>query len=353
MLTEKMFIPVEKLCNENYTCYMPMDSPEKIHNAIHAARMYYYQNKTTEAIAREMYISRSSVSRLIAFARDRGFVTIRIIDVDDQASELAKAIYAKYHQIKKIHIVPVSQMLGESEWLEAVAQYTANYLNTIFDSNMILGVAWGATINAISRFLTPKATHNSHIVQLNGAGNTRSMGIEYASEIIMRFGHAYQASVELFPVPTFFDYSSTKESLWKERSIKRILELQEASDLLLHSIGAVSSGVPSHVYSGGFLETKDYQELRRLNIAGDIATVFFRQDGSFDNIPLNLRASGPNLNLIKQKRALCVVSGLGKTAGLHAALLGGLIKELIVDEPTARMLVNEYISTRKESYFNE
>ena len=330
-----------------------MEDPEKIHNAIHAARMYYYQNKTTEAIAIDMAISRSSVSRLITFARERGLVTIRVIDVDDQPSVLAQAIYANYQHIKKIHIVPVSQMLGEAEWLDAVALYSANYLNTIMDSDMIMGVAWGATISAISSYLQPKTTHNSHIVQLNGAGNTRSMGIEYASEIIMRFGHAYQASVDLFPVPTFFDYVSTKEALWKERSIKRILGLQERADLLLHSIGAVSSGVPSHVYSGGFLEPKDYQELRSFNIAGDIATVFFRQDGSFDNIPINLRASGPNLNLIKQKRALCIVSGLGKTAGLHAALLGGLINELVVDEPTARMLVNKYISTKKEKNFDE
>lgn len=330
-----------------------MEDTEKIHNAIHAARMYYYQNLTTEAIAREMVISRSSVSRLIAFARERGLVTIRIIDVDDQPSALAQSMYSKYHQVKKVHIVPVPYILGETEWLERVAQYTANYLNTIFDSEMIMGVAWGATISAISRYLQPKTTHNSHIVQLNGAGNTRSMGIEYAGEIIMRFGHAYQASVDLFPVPTFFDYVSTKEAFWKERSVKRILELQERADLLLHSIGAVSSGVPSHVYSGGFLETKDYQELRRLNIAGDIATVFFRQDGSFDNIPINLRASGPNLNLIKQKNAVCVVSGLGKVAGLHAALLGGLVKELIVDEPTARMLVEKYITTRKDNIFDE
>ena len=55
----------------------------------------------------------------------------------------------------------------------------------------------------------------------------------------------------------------------------------------------------------------------------------------------------------KQKRAICVVSGLAKAAGLHAALTGGLIKELIVDEPTARLLVNKYISNKKEKCLDE
>ena len=322
---------------------------EKIHKAIRAARMYYYENLTTNAIARNMDISRSSVSRLISYAREKGLVTISVADVDNQPTELARIIQNHYKNEVKVHVVPVPYMLNESEWLERTAQYAACSLNAIFDSNMIMGVAWGTTISAISRYLQPKTTHNSHIVQLNGAGNTRTMGIKYAGEIIIRFGNAYQASVDLFPVPTFFDFVSTKEAMWKERSIRRILELQGHADILLHSIGAVNSGVPSHVYSGGFLEERDYREIRKYDIAGDIATVFFRKDGSFDNIPLNLRASGPHLSLFKQKRAICVVSGLGKVDGLFAALSGGLVRELIVDEPTARMLVNKYIVKREET----
>ena len=330
-----------------------MDTSSKVTCSIKAAQLYYYQNLTTEAIAQEMGISRSSVSRLLAYARENGLVSIQVINVEDQPTSLARAIQSHYKEARKVHVVPVSHILGESDWLERTAQYAANYLNTIFDSGMIMGVAWGATISAISRYLQPKTTHNSHIVQLNGAGNTRTMGIEYASKIIFRFANAYQASVDLFPVPTFFDYVSTKEAMWKERSIRRILELQERADLLLHSIGAVKSGVPSHVYSGGFLEEKDYQELRRLDIAGDIATVFFRPDGTFNNIPLNLRASGPSLSMIKEKRAICVVSGLAKAAGLHAALSGGLVKEVIVDEPTARLLVSKYITNEKDKYLDE
>ena len=116
--------------------------------------------------------------------------------------------------------------------------------------------------------------------------------------------------------------------------------MQKNADLLLHSIGAVNAGIPSHVYSGGYLEDEDYLELKKYHIAGDIATVFFRDNGSFDDIPLNERASGPNLNLFKEKNGICVVSGLAKVNGLHAALKGGLISDLIVDEPTARELIN-------------
>lgn len=317
-----------------------MDRTEKINQAIRAARMYYYQGMTSAAIAREMNLSRSSISRLISFAKDNGFVEIRVIDPIEQPMILEDEIRSTY-PIQKVHVVPVPDIVGEAEWLERIAQFTAKYLNSIFDSNMILGVAWGTTLSAISNHLLPKTTHNSQIVQLNGAGNTRSMGIEYASEIIMRFASNFQARAHLFPVPTFFDYASTKEAMWKERSIQRILDLQEKADLLLYSIGAVNAGVPSHVYAGGYLEEQDLDEIRKNEIIGDIATVFFREDGSFADIPINRRTSGPNLNLFREKHGICVVSGLAKVKGLHVALQGEFIKELIVDEPTARAL-NEY-----------
>lgn len=319
-----------------------MNVTEKLADSIKAARMYYYQDMTTDAIAKELNVSRSTVSRLLSYAKSHGLIDIQVIDPTEEPNRLANIIQEKF-QIKNVHVVAVSEVAGEVEWLQRVANYTASYLNTLFGSNMILGIAWGTTLTAISTHLLRKTTHNAQIVQLNGAGNTESMGIEYASQIIMRFSENYQARAHLFPVPTFFDYPETKTALWKEGSIKRILDLHAKADLLLYSIGAVNAGIPSHVYSGGYLSEQDYKELERYEIAGDIATVFFKKDGSFDNIPLNKRASGPSLELFQQKYAICAVSGLAKVRGLHAALKGKLMSELIVDEPTARALVDKYL----------
>ena len=315
---------------------------EKVSHAVKAARMYYYQNMTTGAIANEMNVSRSTVSRLLSHAKDNGLIDIRIVDPTEEPNRLSDLIKKKFN-IKNVHVVAVPEIAGEAEWLQRVANFTANYLNTIFESNMILGVAWGTTLTAISNHLLRKTTYNSQIVQLNGAGNTQSMGIEYASQIVMRFAENYQARAHLFPVPTFFDYPETKKALWQEGSIKRILDLHSKADLLLYSIGAVNAGIPSHVYSGGYLVQSDYKELEKFKIAGDIATVFFKENGRFDNIPLNSRASGPNLELFQQKHGICVVSGLAKVRGLNAALTGHLMSELIVDEPTARVLVEKYL----------
>src|SRR5690349_12451637 len=50
----------------------------KLVAALTAAQLYYMQDKTMEVIARELGTSRSSVSRLLSYARESGLVDIRI-----------------------------------------------------------------------------------------------------------------------------------------------------------------------------------------------------------------------------------------------------------------------------------
>ena len=66
-------------------------------------------------------------------------------------------------------------------------------------------------------------------------------------------------------------------------------------DVVLFGIGAPFAEVPSHVYSGGYLDESDLREPPALSsVVGDVATVFFREDGSTSDITLNERASGPD-----------------------------------------------------------
>lgn len=313
---------------------------ENQHNqALQAAKLYYYQGLTTEEIARELGLSRPKVSRLLSLAKRQGMVQIRIVDPGGDSHSLEWEIKAKYG-LAAVHTVPVPDNASEAEALERVATFAGAHLNTLVQAGTVLGVAWGTTLAAISRHLIPQPTPNVEVVQLNGSGNVADISNLHISEVILRFGQNYGAHVHLFPVPAFFDYPRTKAALWKERSVRQILDLQKRANVLLYSVGAIRASVPSYVHAMGYLEESDRQELRRERVAGDIATVFFRENGTFDDIPLNQRASGPELGLFRRApHAVCVVAGKSKAQALKAALVGKLLNELVVDEPTARLLV--------------
>jgi DNA-binding transcriptional regulator LsrR (DeoR family) len=160
-------------------------------------------------------------------------------------------------------------------------------LGNFFFSGMTMGVAWGATTAAVSRNLVPRPLRDSRVVQLNGAGNPLTTGVTYSGEILRRIGEAYGATVEQFPVPAFFDDPVAKETLWRERSTKRILNIQSSMDVVLFGLGSSNSEVPSQVYTAGYLSEDDQKGLVESGIVGDIATVIYRADGSSNVFALN------------------------------------------------------------------
>lgn len=318
---------------------MPRNPGElRVQDALRAAQLYYLQDQTMESIAVELHTSRSTVSRLLSQARDAGLVTIEVRSPFDSGSGLEAQLTERYGVTA--HVVPAPATISDVDRLERVAMTAARLLNGFFDSNMTMGIAWGSTISALSRHLVPKDTHNSVIVQLNGAGSMVSSGIDYASEILQRFGETYSARVHQFPVPAFFDDPLTREAMWRERSTRRVLEIQNRMGLAVFSVGSPFAEVPSHVYIGGYLEKADYASLARDRVVGDVATVFYRSDGSYGDVGLNARSTGPDLaRLRKVARRVCVVSGPLKAASVHGALTAGIVTDLILDEALARRLV--------------
>ncbi|MCB0018777.1 MAG: sugar-binding transcriptional regulator [Anaerolineales bacterium] len=312
---------------------------DQLVKALQAAQMYYYQDLPMKKIAVELGVSHSTVSRLLAWARSNGLVEIRIHDLRSRSSPLEELIKLHF-RLREVRVVPVSELAGEEMWQERVARAAAAYLNQLMEPNMILGVAWGNTVNQIAAHLTPKALLDAHVVQLNGGGSIPTLGNYSSGDIITQFANNFDAQAHLLPAPAFFEFAETRQAMWRERSVRRILEMQEQADIFLFSVGSFADNSSSAVYRSDYLSEKDYAEMRQQGVVGDIANVMLRADGNFSDLPINERACGPDLALFHQvDRAVCVLSGPQKLSGLRAALAGGYLTDLIIDEPTARKLV--------------
>lgn len=310
---------------------------ERRNLAYEAAVMHYVQGETMESIARRLGVSRSTVSRLVKNARDAGYVQISLHPPKEMVNSLGARIAQTFGV--RTHVVPVPFGANEARRLTSVATMAGIVISELVEPNVIIGVAWGNTVSAVSDHLVPKATTGATIVQLNGAAHKNSTGIPYASEIMEAFGHAYGAAVVHFPVPAFFDYADTRDALWKERSISSVRELQLNADIAIFGVGALEGKIPSQVYAGGYLSPDELGSLTREGVVGDICTVLLRADGSWEDLALNHRASGPTPDLLRGiKRRICVVSGVEKVRPLLAALRAGVVTDLIIDEDAASHL---------------
>jgi DNA-binding transcriptional regulator LsrR (DeoR family) len=312
---------------------------ETAYMAVRVARLYYFQNMTTAAIAEEIGTSRATVSRLLSYALDRGLVEIRVNDPQEISGNLEAAIAERY-RLHSIQVVPVSTNATEKQNLQRVAAHAAAYVSSLVTPSTVIGLAWGTTVAEIADKLLPRQVHDVDVVQLNGSGTGQNFVNTFGESIVSRFAQNYGARAHHFPVPAFFDYADTRTALWREKSITSIRALQDRASIILFSIGAQATG--SHIHTGGYLGDDERDMIRQQGLVGDIATVFFRRDGSWRDVDLNARSSGPDLDCLKRAaHSICVVSGAGKIPGLCAALEGGFINELVIDEPSARLLVEQ------------
>jgi len=197
-------------------------------------------------------------------------------------------------------------------------------------------------VSALARSLSPGVVPGMQVVQIGGAGNTFSAGAEYASGTLARFGAALGARVHHFPLPAFFDSAATREVVWSERSVQRVLRLQQRANVAVFSVSALGGRVPGHLYRAGYLQRDELQSLANQGVVGELGTVFLRADGTSSSIALNDRASGLPIDALRLiPRRICVGVGRTKAAILRAALVAGAVTDLVVDDSAAERLAED------------
>ena len=332
-----------------------------------AASMYYVQAETMEVIARHLHCSRSTVSRLLARARREGVVRIELVRPGG-AGSLEARFEAELGV--RARIVPVREGTTEIHRLQQVAAVAASrFVDLVGElaqapgaqagggpeeggdgTGLVVGSAWGRTMSEVAAALPARRVPGLTIVQLNGASDPMHEGPS-AGQMLSRMGAALGARTIGFPVPAFFDQAATRRAMWSERSIKRILAVAGAARLAVFGVGTLETGsgaLPSQVYAGGHLTRADLAVARREGVVGDVCTVLLRGDGTWGDIELNARATGPTpVRLARIPRRLCVVAGTGKTRACVAALRARVATDFVVDDATARAVLA--LHQRKET----
>ena len=342
--------------------------PGGLLRAYEAASMYYVQGETMEVIAHHLRVSRSTVSRLLARARREGIVRVTLVQPGGAGS--LEGRMARVFGVRT-HIVPVREGTTEIHRLQQVASVAAAHMVDLIEAladsggsggrdvpgegadresrvqgggggGVVVGVAWGTTMSEVSAALPSRPIPGLTVVQLNGASDPMREGPS-AGEVLSHLRASLGARTISFPVPAFFDHVATREAMWSERSVERVLAVTRRASLAVFGVGALDAlngALPSQVYEGGHLTARDQAVLRRQEVVGDVCTVLLRADGSWRDVALNARATGPTpAQLARIPRRLCVAAGTGKARALLAALRARTATDLVVDDATARAVL--------------
>ncbi|MHB1132424.1 MAG: sugar-binding transcriptional regulator [Chloroflexota bacterium] len=311
-----------------------MDSLDQVLLAV--ANYYYVAGLGQDEIARRLGTSRTSVSRMIAQARERNLINIQPRVPNTIRPGLAAYLAEQYG----LHEVLIGRIDSQDvETMRAdLGQIAACYLQSVLCDNLTLGISWGTfhTINA----LRPTLVRDCRVVQLAGGLNPAPGFGPPLNELVQALAAKLGGSAQYLFSPAIADSATTAEMLRTERSIAEGLAVASQTDVALFGIGDLGPGNSIPIASA--LRSEDWARVEAAGAVGAICVRFFDGAGRVALPEVDDRTIGIRLDqLVKIPLKIGVAGGLRKRAAALGALNGRLVDVLITDESLAMALLAE------------
>lgn len=326
---------------EDLKNYEAMTVQEKWNILATVANLYYNSDLTQNQIAQRLYTSRSKISRMLKEARELGIVEIYIREPWERGIELEHQIKEIYH-LKNIRVI--MQKDGDKQKINAlISEAAAYYLDSVLKKDMVVGISWGNTLYNIVKYIAANNHKNIPItvVPIMGAANIISPEKD-ALDLSKDLASAYGGKYQYIYAPLFLKKKEIKESLIQDDNIKAALELACNADIILTSVGSITSKSWRN-----YLSSKTLEILAQKGVVGHIGGHFYDRNGEEPETSLAERMIGIGKEDIRRcKETICVALGKEKAEAVLGAVRGGYIGTLITDDVCARemMQINSTIS---------
>jgi deoxyribonucleoside regulator len=304
---------------------------------VQVATLYYEQDLNQQAIAEQLKISRSKVSRLLKEAKAQGIVEIQIRKPVTTVPTLERQL-RKHFGLHQAMIVE-SGGRDQAEVLAAAGYLAARYLEVLLRKNDVLAISWGTGVHAAVSAFTPNSALQVRIVQMIGSVGSAvaaTDGHELARQLASKLGGPFH----YLPAPLIVDSGNARDVFLSQPAIAETLRLARSAQVLLLGIGTTEANASSFLRAG-HLSAQQLSDLRRQGAVGETAGFHFDLQGNANDFDINDRVIALDLDAIKAiPNVVAVACGLAKRYSILGALRGGYIKSLATDDMTARAVLD-------------
>ena len=313
-----------------------MPPPRDIDLLVKVARLYFEDRASQQEIAERVGVSRSNVSRMLASARERGIVEVRINDPAGRDVDLEKQLREVFGLID----ARVSAGGPTSTALQRAGSLAATWLVTAVRDAETLGLSWGTTLQAVVAELQEQDTASGlEVVPLVG-GLSSVHSSATGQELVRQFAEALGAGYRYLHAPALLRSAEAAAALRQESSIREALAVARSVDVALVGIGNVSYGSSAALLADLDLDEQQLAEFSAQEPVGDICARFFDRDGRPVTAAVEDRVIAITLDELRRIPLVAgVACGTAKAHGTLGALRGGLVDVLICDSPLATRLL--------------
>ena len=298
---------------------------------VEAAWLHHEHGLTQGEIARRLGVSRSTVSRALADAERLGIVQVTVTVPMPREARLAAALGERLGVT-----ATVGARIGDETSLAAAARAAARLVERVSAAGRItIAASWGRTLSATAHLVRPRATVGVTVV--DAVGHAGGGQMVPAVDVTRILAAALGAAVIHLPSPAFVDSDESRAALLGLPPVERALEMARAADVTMVSVGVVGAG--SLLLAEQFVAASDMEWVIRAGAVGEVLGRWFDAAGR-DVATVRTPAVGLSLDDLRAaRRAIGVAGGPDKAASLRAALTGGIVREIVVDDALADALL--------------
>ena len=300
------------------------------------ARLYYEHNLNQSVIADQLYLSQSTVSRLLKRAEKEQIVRTIISIPPGAYPDLEEALQKRYG----LQDAVVVDCANGSNPMREIGAAAAYYVESTLNPREIIGISsWSGTLLAMVDAMHPvtRETEAQVIQVLGGMGNPDAEA--HAVRLTGRLATLVNGKARFLPAPGVVGSVESVRVMLDDQFTREVLTMFNQVTLALIGIGAVE---PSALLarSGNIFAPEELSMLKDHGAVGDLCLRFFNDSGEPVITALNERVIGITLEQLRQvKRAVGIAGGPPKVAAIRGALCGRWINILITDRFTAEKLL--------------
>jgi deoxyribonucleoside regulator len=304
---------------------------------LHAARLYYEEDRTQAEIARTLKTSRPMVSRLLQQARQEGIVQIKIVDPSARISLLEKQLLAAFPLTDGVVVATEGDTLDAAR--RRVGQAAARYLERAVQDGDRVGIGWGRTLYETVGALEPHRRAHITVVPLIG-GLGQIAPVFQVHELARGLAESFGGTWQNFYVPALAESDQVAASLLRSVDVRQTTALWQNLNLAVVGIGNVDLGTDMQMLFVNYLDTEAQARLHHAQAVGDICVRFFDLQGHACSKAIG-GVVGITLDQLRQvPRVIGVAGGKSKAKAILGALRGHCIHALITDEAAARQVLS-------------
>jgi DNA-binding transcriptional regulator LsrR (DeoR family) len=312
------------------------NSPRSRELLVKAARMYYLDGRSQDDIARVLETSRSNVSRMLGTARTLGIVEIRIQDELGRDADLEQALARQFD----LTHVRVAAFRPQQDPLAATSALAAEWLDNTLRDGQVLALSWGTAVQATVAAVAVDEARRVEVVPLVG-GLTTATPLAANQELVRDLAARLRtATYRYLYSPALLHSEAARDALLAEPSIGHTVARARSADIALVGIGTFGSSSSSEIVGGLGLTARQRNAFLAQEPIGDTCCRFFDAAGRAIRGVVHDRVLAVDLEDLRRiPTVMGVATGSEKTAGVLAALRGGVVDGLIVDAGLAHSIL--------------